>query len=260
MTTQHTPRVVLVTGTSQGIGEAIARTFLQHGDIVIGCAFSSLEKAPAARQMLEEFAGRYHYFSVDATQTAAIKQFVIDAEKLFGRIDIVVSNAGKNVFKGIDCEESDWSHNLDLNLRSHWYLAKCARPALQKSRGVILVITSNHAFSTMPGCAPYNITKRALLSLVQSLTIEWGPAIRTVGIAPGFIDTAGNQAWFDGHPDARIAREKTVKKHPVGRIGRPEEVGELCLFLSSEKAGFIAGTTIVMDGGRSAIMQDEDDE
>ncbi len=106
--------------------------------------------------MLEEFAGRYHYFSVDVTQTAAIKQFVIDAEKLFGRIDIVVSNAGKNVFKGIDCEESDWSHNLDLNLRSHWYLAKCARPALQKSRGVILVITSNHAFSTMPGCAPYN--------------------------------------------------------------------------------------------------------
>lgn len=260
MTTQHTPRIVLVTGTSQGIGEAIARTFLQNGDIVIGCAFSSLEKAASARQMLEEFNGRYHYFSVDVTQTAAIKQFVIEAEKLYGRIDVVVSNAGKNVFKGIDCEESDWSHNLDLNLRSHWYLAKCARPALQKSHGVILIITSNHAFSTMPGCAPYNITKRALLSLVQSLTIEWGPEIRTVGIAPGFIDTAGNQAWFDAHPDARVAREKTVKKHPVGRIGKPEEVGELCLFLSSEKAGFIAGTTIVMDGGRSAIMQDEDDE
>lgn len=259
MKADYIPRVVLVTGTSQGIGEAIARTFLQQGDIVIGCAFSPQEKAPHAREMQTEYPQRYHYFSVDVTQTEQIERFVHNAEKLYGRIDVVVSNAGKNVFKGIDCDESDWSHNLDLNLRSHWYLAKCARSALQKSRGVILIITSNHAFSTMPGCAPYNITKRALLSLVQSLTIEWGPEIRTVGIAPGFIDTAGNQAWFDAHIDARIAREKTVKKHPVGRIGRPEEVGELCLFLSSDKAGFIAGTTIVMDGGRSAIMQDEDD-
>ncbi|WP_312069406.1 SDR family oxidoreductase [Lelliottia nimipressuralis] len=73
------------------------------------------------------------------------------------------------------------------------------------------------------------------------------------------MDTLGNQAWFDSHPDAKAARERTIKKHPVGCIGRPEEVGELCLFLASEKAGFIAGTTIVMDGGSSAIMQDEDD-
>ncbi|WP_310608506.1 SDR family NAD(P)-dependent oxidoreductase [Buttiauxella brennerae] len=259
MTRQKSARVVIVTGTSQGIGQAIAQSYLDNGDIVIGCAFSSLDKAPNAQKMLADHPEHYFYFSVDVTKTESIKQFVVDAENLFGRIDVVISNAGKNVFKGIDCEESDWAHNFDLNLRSHWYLAKCARPALQKSKGTIVVITSNHAFSTMPGCAPYNISKRALLSLVQSLTIEWGPEIRTVGIAPGFIDTDGNQAWFDSHPDAHRAREKTIKKHPVGRIGRPEEVGNLCLFLTSDKAGFIAGTTIVMDGGRSAIMQDEDD-
>lgn len=259
MSNQATPRVVIVTGTSQGIGQAIARTYLDNGDIVIGCAYSPLEKAPNARQMLAAYPDRYFYSSVDVTKTESIKLFVTEAEKRFGRIDVVVSNAGKNVFKGIDCEESDWSHNFDLNLRSHWYLAKCARPALQKSKGVIIVITSNHAFSTMPGCAPYNISKRALLSLVQSLTIEWGPEIRAVGIAPGFIDTDGNQVWFDSHADGRAAREKTIRKHPVGRIGSAEEVGDLCLFLSSDKAGFIAGTTIVMDGGRSAIMQDEDD-
>lgn len=258
MTSQKSARVVIVTGTSQGIGQAIAQTFLNNGDIVIGCAFPAFEKAPYAQKMLAEYPESYFYYSVDVTKTESIKQFVSDAEKRFGRIDVVISNAGKNVFKGIDCEESDWAHNFDLNLRSHWYLAKCARPALQISKGTIIVITSNHAFSTMPGCAPYNISKRALLSLVQSLTIEWGPEIRTVGIAPGFIDTDGNQAWFDSHPNARIAREKTIKKHPVGRIGRPEEVGDLCLFLSSDKSGFIAGTTIVMDGGRSAMMQDED--
>jgi len=251
------PRVVLVTGTSQGIGLAIAQAFLNHGDIVIGCACSTLENAPHVRKMLADYPDRYFYDAVDVTHTEAIGQFVNDAEARCGRIDVVVSSAGKNVFKGIDCEERDWTHNLDLNLRSHWYLAKCARPALQKSHGVIIVITSNHAWSTMPGCAPYNISKRALLSLVQSLTIEWGPAIRSVGIAPGFIDTAGNQAWFDSHADGARCRRDTIKKHPVGRIGRPEEVGALCLFLASDSAGFIAGTTILMDGGRSALMQDE---
>ena len=77
-----------------------------------------------------------------------------------------------------------------------------------------------------------------------------------MGIAPGFIDTAGNQVWFDSHGDGEKARQETIAKHPVGRIGTSEEVVELCLFLSSPAAGFIAGTTIVMDGGRSALMQD----
>lgn len=259
MSTHKTKRVVIVTGASQGIGWAIAKSFLANGDTVMGCASPSLENTPRAQQLLADYPQQFFYSSVDVTQTAEIKRFVANVEQQCGRIDIVVSNAGKNVFKGIDCDQADWDHNFDLNLRSHWYLAKCTRAALTKSHGVILVITSNHAFSTMPGCAPYNISKRALLSLVQSLTIEWGPAIRTLGIAPGFIDTEGNQAWFDSHTDAQRAREKTVKKHPVGRLGRPEEVGDLCLFLASDRAGFIAGTTIVMDGGRSAIMQDGDD-
>lgn len=259
MDSQKKSRVVLITGAGQGIGHAVARTFLKNGDIVIGGAYTPPEQALQAQQIKADYPEHFFYYAVDVSNTEQIKQFVDNAEKLFGRIDIVVSNAGKNVFKGIDCDESDWEYNFNLNLRSHWYLAKCARSALKQSGGTLLIMTSNHAFSTLPGCAPYNISKRALLSLVQSLTIEWGPEIRTVGIAPGFIDTEGNQTWFDTHPDARLAREKTVRKHPVGRLGRPEEVGELCLYLASDNAGFIAGTTILMDGGRSAIMQDEDD-
>lgn len=255
-TSIRTPRVVIVTGASQGIGNAIAQTFLNQGDIVVGCAFSSPDKAPHAQDLSKRYPDKFFYYSVDMTQTESIGEFISRVTTRFGRLDVLVSNAGKNVFKGIDCELEDWHHNLDLNLRSHWYIAKCCREMLEKSKGVILVMTSNHAFSTMPGCAPYNITKRALLSLVQSLTIEWGPAIRTVGIAPGFIDTAGNQVWFDSHEDSEKSRQDTLCKHPVGRIGTSEEVGELCLYLASPAAGFIAGTTIVMDGGRSALMQD----
>ncbi|PKE31792.1 oxidoreductase [Rahnella sp. AA] len=255
-TSSRTPRVVIVTGASQGIGNAIAQTFLNQGDIVVGCAFSAPDKAPHAQDLSKRYPDKFFYYSVDMTRTESIEEFISRVTTRFGRLDVLVSNAGKNVFKGISCELEDWHHNLDLNLRSHWYIAKCCRELLEKSKGVILVMTSNHAFSTMPGCAPYNITKRALLSLVQSLTIEWGPAIRTVGIAPGFIDTAGNQVWFDSHEDGEKSRQDTISKHPVGRIGTSEEVGELCLYLASPAAGFIAGTTIVMDGGRSALMQD----
>lgn len=94
----------------------------------------------------------------------------------FGRLDIVVSNAGMNVFEGAaECSESRWAYNLDLNLASHWRLARIAKPYLEQSgNGVILLMTSNHAFCSIPGCFPYNVTKTAITGLVRSLTIEWG--------------------------------------------------------------------------------------
>ena len=99
------------------------------------------------------------------------------------------------------CTEERWQYNLDLNLASHWRLSKLCKPYLEQSgEGVILLMTSNHAFGTIPGCFPYSVTKTAITGLVRNLAIEWGPAIRTVGVAPGFIDTAGNDTWFDSFP------------------------------------------------------------
>jgi NAD(P)-dependent dehydrogenase (short-subunit alcohol dehydrogenase family) len=117
-------------------------------------------------------------------------------------------------------------------------------------------MTSNHAFRTIPGCFPYNVTKTAITGLVRSMAIEWGPKIRTVGVAPGFIDTPGNDTWFESFPDAGEERRRTVDMHPVKRIGTTEEVGNLCVFLASPMARFVSGTTVLMDGGRSALMQD----
>jgi len=175
-----------------------------------------------------------------------------------GGLDLVVSNAGQNVFKGAaGCTEEDWEHCINLDLASHWRLAKAARPHLEKAKHpVILIISSNHAWSTIPGCFPYNVAKAGLVAMVQSLAIEWGSKIRAVGIAPGFIETDANVAWFNTFPDPAAERRRTEESHPVGRVGTPEEVGTLCAYLASSDAGFITGTTICMDGGRSALMQD----
>jgi NAD(P)-dependent dehydrogenase (short-subunit alcohol dehydrogenase family) len=121
---------------------------------------------------------------------------------------------------------------------------------------VVIVISSNHAYATLPNCFPYNVAKAGVTALVQSLALEWGPSIRAVGIAPGFINTAAGDAWFASFPDAAAERLRTAALHPVGRIGEPEEIGALCAFLATPWAGFISGTTLLVDGGRSALLQD----
>lgn len=254
MKVSEKPRNVVITGVSQGIGFSVVETFLKNGDRVVGCACEP-ENAQVA-QLREKYPNQFSYKEVNVTHLDEIKAFAKYVEDKFGHLDILISNAGRNVFKGVECSEEDWDYNFDLNLKSHWRIAKAFKPLLEKQKGVIIIMTSNHAYYTLPGCTPYNISKGALLSLVQSLMLEWGPDIRTVGIAPGFIDTEGNQAFFDSHEDPVKIRTETEDKHCVKRIGAPEEVGNLCLFLSSDLASFIAGTTILIDGGRSAVMQD----
>ncbi|MDR3269035.1 MAG: SDR family oxidoreductase [Tannerella sp.] len=254
-------KVVLITGVSSGIGMGTAKAFARAGARVAGCSRKPEDDTSITRfkQTVQEEGGQSLYVQADVTKREDLERFVEQTVHTFGQLDVVVSNAGINVFEGAEnCSEKMWQYNLDLNLTSHWRLALLCKPYLeQRGEGVILLMTSNHAFSSIPGCFPYNVAKTAITGLVRSLTIEWGPVIRTVGIAPGFIDTAGNDAWFHTHPDAEAERQRTIDLHPMKRIGTTEEVGALCVFLASPSARFISGTTILMDGGRSALMQDE---
>ena len=195
---------------------------------------------------------------MDVTIPGQIEAFIDAVKEVFGGVDILVSNAGLNVFKGVEkATIEDWEFNSNLNLRSHWLIARKAKPLLEKSgNGTIIIITSNHAFNTLSGCFPYNVSKAGLLGMVQSLAIEWGPKIRTVGIAPGFITTEANDTWFNAFENPEKEMKRTINLHPVGKLGTVEEVGALCAFLSSDYAGFISGTTYLVDGGRSAVMQD----
>ena len=218
-------KVVLVTGVSSGIGLGVAREFARAGAHVAGCSRKSPDDASvqAFREVVEQEGVRSFYRPADVTDAEELKGFVEEAARTFGRIDMVVSNAGMNVFEGAEgCTEERWHYNLDLNLASHWRLARLCKPYLEKSgEGVLLLMTSNHAFSSIPGCFPYNDT------------------------------------WFDSFPDPEAERRRTIDLHPVKRIGTVEEVGALCVYLASPYARFISGTTILMDGGRSALMQDE---
>lgn len=254
-------QTAIVTGVSSGIGGGVARVLAQAGATVIGCGKTLPESEDVQRlkREIEQFGGRLEYISTDVKDDAQLQRLVDFAVSVTGSIDIVVSNAGVNVFRGAaECSPDDWQHNFDLNLRSHWMLAKLARPHLRASKnGVFQIMTSNHAFASIPGCFPYNVAKTALTGLVRSLAIEWGPDVRVLGIAPGFIDTPGNDKWFNSFADPAAERGRTIAMHPAGKLGTTEEVGAFCAFLASPYAAFATGVTYVIDGGRTALLQDE---
>ena len=253
-------RRAVVTGASSGIGMGIAIALAQAGCDVAGCGIEDVG-SDGARQFLagvEAQARRAFYQPVDLGDGAAARAFVEwSAERLSG-IDLVISNAGRNYNVGAaGCSDDDWNANMELNLAAHWRVAQAAKPYLDQAVApVVIVIISNHAYFTVPNSFPYNVAKAGLTGLVQSLALEWGPHVRAVGIAPGFIDTPMNVEWFGRFPDPAAKRAQIERMHPVGRIGTPAEVGALCAFLSSPLAGFISGSTILIDGGRSAVMQD----
>lgn len=252
----------LVTGVTSGIGAGIASKLAEAGCDVAGCGRRAANDpaAVAFGETVIRQVRQSHYFVSDISSQEGPEKLVQASVAAMGGLDIVISNAGRNVFKGAaECSQAEWEECIDLDLASHWRLAQAARSALEESvngPGVIIIITSNHAWSTIPGCFPYNVAKAGLVALVQSMAIEWGPGIRAVGIAPGFIDTAGGDEWFRSFADPAAERERTEQLHPVGRLGTVDEIGSLCAFLSSDLCGFISGTTLLVDGGRSALMQD----
>lgn len=256
-----TGKTVLITGVSSGIGAGIAKMFAKANANIAGCALEDEqdELVYVLKKAIESESGKQPlYMQADVTNTDDLVRFIKASAEQFGSIDIIASNAGANIYRGAaECSYQDWLHNIELNLGSHWNLARLCKPYLDKStHGVILINTSCHAYNTIAGSFPYNIAKAGLKALVQSLTVEWGPAIRTVGIAPGFTDTLLAKQWFDSFPNPAEERNRTQNAFPLKRLGTPEEIGGWFVFLSSEYAAFAGGQTYLIDGGRSAVMMD----
>jgi len=260
LTIDYQDKVVLVTGVSSGIGYGVAIEFAKAGANIVGCSRQNASEKSIIEltSIIESHGVQFLYVQTDVTKREQLEALVLKTINKFGKLDVLLSNAGVNIFEGAEnCSEERWQYNMDLNLASHWRLSQLCYSWLSKSEaGVILLMTSNHAYSSIAGCFPYNVAKTAITGLVRSLTIEWSPKVRIVGVAPGFIQTEGNDKWFNSFPNSDEERQRTFNIHPVKRIGNVKEVGALCIYLASPLAGFISGTTILMDGGRSALMQD----
>lgn len=250
-------KVAIVTGSTQGIGAATARLFLAEGARVVVNSHAADKSAEA---IMAEFGDENALFvQGDVADPAAMQALADHAIERFGRVDVLVNNAGVDIFTDpLQMTPEQWRRCLSIDLEGAWNAARAVLPGmLAQGRGNIVNIASVHGHKIIPGCFPYPVAKHALIGLTRSLGIEYAArGIRVNSISPGLIMTDKVEAWLAGLPDGDAERARQANILPCKRIGMPEEVAYTALFLASDEARFINATDILIDGGRSQIYHD----
>jgi NAD(P)-dependent dehydrogenase (short-subunit alcohol dehydrogenase family) len=233
------PQVVLVTGGAKGVGRGISERFLAAGATVVACGREPPRELPA---------GAADFIRTDVRDVKAVDALFEELARRHGRLDVLVNNAGGSPHALAD-KASPRFHEaiVQLNLLAPLYLAQKANAVMQAQPGggVIEFIASVSGLRASPGTAAYGAAKAGILSLTQSLAIEWAPKVRVVAISPGLVLTE-QAALHYGDATGLAGVASTV---PLGRMAEPGEIGDACVWLASAGAAYASGTNIVLHGG-----------
>ncbi len=240
MKTENT-NISVVTGGAHGIGKAIALKLLAEGDIVtvwdINRDYLDALKRETANPNL-------HVAVCDVGTADDVTRAMIEIEKRYGKIDRLVNNAGIGRFESIDeMTVETWNRILSVNLGSVFYTAKFGKHLFTEGSAIVN-IASTRALMSEPNGEAYGASKGGIVALTHALAVSLGPKTRVNCISPGWIEV--NR--YDKLTSADHAQ------HPCGRVGTPEDIAELAVFLLSEKAGFITGQNFTADGGMTKKM------
>jgi NAD(P)-dependent dehydrogenase (short-subunit alcohol dehydrogenase family) len=243
-------KVAVVTGSSRGVGRAIAEAYAAAGARVV----ISSRKRPACDEVAAAInarhgEGRAVAIAASISDKSALKALVAESRRAFGRIDVLVCNAASNPYYGPAAGISDEQFRkiFDNNvLANHWLISMVAPEMMDRKEGAIIIVSSIGGLMGSPVIGAYNISKAADFQLVRNLAVEYGPYnVRVNAIAPGVIRTSFARAlWED--PEAEAALQRTT---PLGRIGEPDEVAGAAVFLASKAGAYVTGQAIVVDGG-----------
>lgn len=239
-------KVAIITGASRGIGKSTALTFAEEGANVVVIDSSKEKGEDTAAEVAEKGVESLHLM-VDVTNRVRVKWMVGEVMNRFGRIDILINNAGiTRDAKLINMSEVEWDYVIDVNLKGVFNCAQAVAPVMIKQgKGVIInVTTATVVKGGNYGQTNYQASKAGVIGLTKTWAKELGrKGIRVNAVAPGFIET----------DMLKTVPEKVIKmivdNTPLGRIGKPEEVSKVYLFLASDEASFINGAVITVDGG-----------
>lgn len=247
-------KVAIVTGGGQGIGAAISERFAAEGaHVVIAQRSASVGQAHADR--IVAAGGSAVALPTDVADRAQLGALVAETVAVYGPPDILVNNAGVFVAADpLELSEAQWQRCMSVDLEAVWWLSREVLPHMIDRGGAIINIASTHAFLIVPGCFPYPVAKHALIGLTRSLAAEYASrGVRINAIAPGYIDTDMVEGYLQDKEDPAAERRRVEGLHPIGRMGRPEEVAGPALFLASDDASFISGEVLMVDGGITTI-------
>jgi len=231
-------RVVIVTGGARGIGRAIAERFLEDGASVVVCG-----RTPPA-----DGGGKAVFVQADVREPAAAETVVGFAVERFGRVDVLVNNAGGSPHADAATASPRFSSAIvALNLLAPLYLAQRANAVMQgqDEGGVIVNVASVSGTRPSPGTAAYGAAKAGLLNLTQSLAVEWAPKVRVNAVTPGLVHTEQSRLHY-GDEAGIAAVSATV---PLGRMAEPRDVAEACFFLASPASRYVTGANLLVHGG-----------
>lgn len=244
-------KIAIITGGGSGIGRACAVRFAREGARVVVVDLDA-DAAGAVVHELADQGGTAIAISGDASQESDVAAVVDHTVRAFGPPTVLVNSAATSSFGTL--EESpaqELDRVLHVNVGSAWIFARAVIPLMRDAGGGAIVnLSSITAIVGAPGMAAYSTSKGAIVTLTRTLALELAEqGIRVNCICPASIDTPMLQASFDRQPDPLSARARNVRRHPLGRLGTPEDVANLALFLASDEASFITGGTYVIDGG-----------
>ena len=251
-------KVAIITGGGRGIGRATVEAYAREGAHVV-IAEKDAEVGEEVAATLRAIGQSVVAIQTDVTDADSVADLAGRVLRERARIDILVANAGINVFsEPLAMTAEQWKRCFSVDLDGVWNSARAVLPAmLDRQNGSIVAIASVHSFSIIPHCFPYPVAKHAVVGLVRALGIEYATrGIRVNAIAPGYIETQLVRDHWASFPDPEAQRRRAYALHPPGRIGRPEEVAMTAVFLGSDEAPFINAATLVIDGGRSVLYHE----
>ncbi|WP_423225246.1 glucose 1-dehydrogenase [Candidatus Amarolinea aalborgensis] len=245
-----TGKVAIISGASRGIGEAIAITYAQAGAAVV-LTSRKLENVGPVADKIKAAGGQALALAAHAGQEAEAEAVVTQAVGTFGRVDIVVNNAGTNPHFGplLTAESSHWDKIFEVNVKGYFFLIKAAAPVMRRQgSGKIINIASIAGINPGPMMGVYSTSKAAVIMLTKALAAELGPEnIQVNALAPGFIRTKFSAALW-GNPALKEMLEKAT---PQRRIAPVDELTGAALYLASDASSFTTGSVLVVDGGFS---------
>lgn len=243
-------RIVVITGAGSGIGKACAVEFAREGAMVV-CADINFTASGETAKEISASGGAAYASRTDVSDPSSVMQLVNYTITTFGRIDALINNAAIQVNKTVeDITVEEWNRQMEVNVGGIFLCSKYFLPHLKKSKGNIVNMSSVNGFFVEPMCAGYCTTKAAIIGLTKAMAIDHGhEGIRVNCICPGYIDAGLAEGYFQAQPDPAKAREEAGKLHALWRIGKPEEVGRVAVFLASDEASFMTGASVVVDGG-----------